>query len=47
MTLLRQGASIPDTVYEAGYFDQPHLTRALIRFTGQTAAQIGSMSKPE
>jgi hypothetical protein len=47
MTLLRQGASIPDTVYEAGYFDQPHLTRALKRFTGQTAAQIGSMSKPE
>ena len=47
MTLLRQGASIPDTVYQAGYFDQPHLTRALKRFTGQTPAQIAHMSKPE
>ena len=24
--LLQQGTSIPDTVFEAGYFDQPHLT---------------------
>jgi len=47
ITLLRQGTSIPDTVYEAGYFDQPHLTRALKRFTGQTPAQIAHMSKPE
>jgi len=47
MTLLRQGASIPDTVYQAGYFDQPHLTRALKRFVGQTPAQIARMSKPE
>jgi AraC-like DNA-binding protein len=44
IALLQQGASIPDTVYEAGYFDQPHLTRALKRFTGQTAAQIARMS---
>ena len=47
MTLLRQGASIPDTVYQAGYFDQPHLTRALKRFAGQTPAQIARTSKPE
>jgi hypothetical protein len=47
MTLLRQGASIPDTVYQAGYFDQPHLTRALKRFTGQTPAQIARLSKSE
>jgi AraC-like DNA-binding protein len=47
MTLLQQGASIPDTVYQAGYFDQPHLTRALKRFSGQTPAQIARMSKPE
>jgi AraC-like DNA-binding protein len=38
--LLRQGVSILDTVYEAGYFDQPHLTRSLKRFVGQTPAQI-------
>ena len=46
-TLLRQGASIPDTVYQAGYFDQPHLTRALKRFAGQTPTQIAGMSKLE
>ena len=46
-TLLRQGASIPDTVYQAGYFDQPHLTRALKRFAGQTPAQITRLSKSE
>lgn len=38
-SLLAQGVSILDTVYEAGYFDQPHLTRAMKRFTGQTPAQ--------
>src|ERR1051326_955710 len=27
--LLEQGVSIPDTIYRVGYFDQPHLTRAL------------------
>jgi methylphosphotriester-DNA--protein-cysteine methyltransferase len=47
MTLLRQGASILDTVYQAGYFDQPHLTRALKRFTGQTPAQIARLAKLE
>jgi AraC-like DNA-binding protein len=44
MTLLRQGKSILDTVYRAGYFDQPHLTRSLKRFVGQTPAQIVSMN---
>ena len=47
LTLLQQGASIADTVYQAGYFDQPHLTRALKRFSGQTPAQIARVSKPE
>jgi hypothetical protein len=47
LTLLQKGASIPDTVYQAGYFDQPHLTRALKRFTGQTPAQIARPSKSE
>lgn len=37
--LLEQGTSILDTVYEAGYFDQPHLTRSLRRFIGKTPAQ--------
>lgn len=38
--LLKQGASILDTVYEAGYSDQPHLTRSLKHFIGHTPAEI-------
>jgi hypothetical protein len=38
--LLRNGVSILDTVYETGYFDQPHLTRSLKQFIGQTPAQM-------
>lgn len=39
-TLLKQGVSILDTVYEAGYSDQPHLTRSLKYFIGHTPAEI-------
>jgi AraC-like DNA-binding protein len=39
-TLLEQGRSIADAVYRAGYADQPHLTRSLKRFIGQTPGQI-------
>ncbi len=46
-TLLEQGVSILDVVYEAGYFDQPHLTRSLKRFLGQTPAQVARVSQPE
>lgn len=38
--LLQQGVSILDTVYEAGYYDQPHLTRALRQWVGYTPAQL-------
>lgn len=40
VTLLQQGVSILDVVEMAGYADQPHLTRSLKRFAGQTPAQI-------
>ena len=46
-SLLQQGVSILDTVLEAGYFDQPHLTRSLKHFIGQTPAQILEKSRPE
>jgi len=39
-TLLQHGASILDAVFEAGYYDQAHLTRSLTRFIGQTPTQI-------
>lgn len=38
--LLQQGVSIPDTILQAGYYDQPHLTRSLKHFIGQTPAQL-------
>lgn len=38
--LLRQGVPILETVFAAGYFDQPHLTRSLKQFLGYTPAQI-------
>jgi hypothetical protein len=39
--LLRQGASIVDTVHDAGYYDQAHLTRTLRWLIGVTPAKIG------
>ena len=45
--LLRQGNSIWDTIEQAGYFDQPHLTRSLKRYIGQTPAEILQKSRPE
>jgi hypothetical protein len=38
--LLRQGVPILDTVYDLGYFDQPHLTRSLKQWVGYTPAQL-------
>jgi AraC-like DNA-binding protein len=46
-TLLMQGMSILDTVFQAGYFDQPHLTRSLRHFIGMTPAQIVDQNRIE
>ena len=43
-SLLRQGVSIADAMFAAGYYDQPHLTRALRTYIGYTPAQILRMS---
>jgi AraC-like DNA-binding protein len=45
--LLQQGASIAYAVLQAGYFDQPHLTRSLKRLIGQTPAELRAHSRPE
>lgn len=45
-SLLRHGFPILDTVFEVGYFDQPHLTRSLKHFLGYTPAQILRQSQP-
>ena len=40
MAMLQEGRPIVDVVYEAGYFDQPHLTRSMKLFMGQTPSEI-------
>ena len=47
MTLLQRGVPILDAVFEAGYVDQPHMTKSLKHFIGQTPAQIARTSQPE
>ena len=44
--LLEQGVSILDTVYQADYYDQPHLTRSLKQWVGYTPAQMVQLSSP-
>ena len=43
--LLQQGISILDTIDQAGYYDQSHLTRSLKRFLGLTPLQIVQFSQ--
>jgi AraC-like DNA-binding protein len=43
--LLAQGTSILDTTFRLGYADQPHLTRSMQRFVGQTPGQIVNQSQ--
>lgn len=43
--LLTHGVSILDTVYRAGYYDQPHLTRSLKNYSGFTPAQLISAER--
>ena len=45
--LLQQGVSILDTVEQAGYSDQAHMTRSLKHLIGKTPAQIINKSEPE
>jgi len=46
-TLLQEGVSIADAVYEAGYFDQSHLTRSLKYFIGRTPSQVSKNAGTE
>jgi AraC-like DNA-binding protein len=43
--LLCRGVPLPDVVGQAGYADQPHLTRSLTRFAGRTPSQIAAWSR--
>ncbi len=46
-SLLAQNIPILDVVDRAGYADQPHLTRSLRRYYGQTPTQITQVPLPE
>jgi AraC-like DNA-binding protein len=46
-SLLESGTSILDTVYQAGYADQQHMTTALKQLVGQTPAQIARIRSHE
>lgn len=45
MTLLQGGAPILNVVHEAGYVDQPHMTKSLKHFIGHTPAQIARFNQ--
>jgi AraC-like DNA-binding protein len=45
--LLREGLSAADTAAMLGYVDQPHLTRSLRRFIGQTPARLARRDRTE
>ena len=38
--LLAAGLPVADVVVKLGYFDEPHLARALRRYVGRTAGQL-------
>jgi AraC-like DNA-binding protein len=46
-SLLQQGVSVMDTVVQAGYYDQAHLTRSLKRLIGHTPVEIREKRRPE
>jgi AraC-like DNA-binding protein len=44
-TLIRRGTAIVDAAFEAGFFDQAHLTRSVRRLIGQTPAKIAGANE--
>ena len=39
-TLLASGAAVQTAVVDLGYYDEPHLARALRRYVGRTPGQL-------
>jgi AraC-like DNA-binding protein len=44
---LREGATPAEVTHELGYYDQPHLTRSMQRFLGQTPAELADHGRAE
>jgi AraC-like DNA-binding protein len=44
---LREGATPADVTHELGYYDQPHLTRSMRRYVGQTPAELADPEREE
>lgn len=40
--LIQEGVAASDVVHRLGYFDQPHLARALTRYVGRTATRLSA-----
>lgn len=47
VSLLEQGCSLADTALIAGYADQPHMTRSIQHYFGQTPMQLTRLEQPE
>ena len=47
VSLLQRGLPIIETAFQAGYFDQAHLTNSLKRYYGQTPAQLVDPNQPQ
>ncbi|MFB9247229.1 helix-turn-helix domain-containing protein [Sphaerisporangium melleum] len=45
--LIREGVPAHEVVHRLGYFDQPHLTRSLARYIGQTATRLSDRDTSE
>ncbi len=44
---LREGATPTDVTHDLGYYDQPHLTRAMRRYLGRTPAELAGLRRDE
>ena len=45
--LLKSGTTLTDTIFQAGYFDQAHMTKSLKRFLGLTPGQVADPNRLE
>jgi Helix-turn-helix domain len=45
--LIQEGAAAHAVAHRLGYFDQPHLARALIRYVGRTATELRAPASAE
>ncbi|TYB47331.1 helix-turn-helix domain-containing protein [Nonomuraea sp. PA05] len=47
VALIRDGVPAHDVIHRLGYFDQPHLSRSLVRYVGRTATRLADPAPAE